>query len=171
MALIGFRITDLNNQEMAARNFIAEKCLIYSPEVIDNLIDNWRTLNIYSDVLTEEMLDALPFSVFKIFTTENITCINNVDFKLELPFIDTGGQSRVLKLNVTEYSDITRGMYEQLIWFIKKAYIRCIPTFPVGTGDFIDSDFESSDFFTEHSTGSYSEYSVSFPYTLTFPLT
>lgn len=147
--LIGFKITNLNGQREAAIEFIRSVCLLIDPTTAEKLVDGYEKYNIFSDNLTELLLAEQPFDTVPIFTTADITCINNTDFKLELGYVDHNKKAQTLQLLPTEYANITIAMMRQFEEYIKNKYIRVVPEFPPGwVGDFTVKDFEPADFYT-----------------------
>lgn len=146
--LIGFKISNLNNQKDAAASFILSVCSHVDDNLAKNIVENFNAFNVYSNIISEALLLAQPFTTIPLYSTVDITCISNVDFPLELAYFDNTGL-KSLKLGPTQFSNITYNMFLQFSEPLRKKLIRVLSEgSAILTGDFTNKDFSPQDFNT-----------------------
>lgn len=126
--IVGFTITDYNGYEQETLEFLREVCVVNQKGVLEALVASGPGVNIFpTQRLTEEILDAQPFSYTAITTIEGFRLIiSKVSFVCEVPMGD--GVQRIkpaeyiyVKNSENYNTFISRGFLElvgQSLWLL-----------------------------------------------------
>lgn len=144
--LIGFKIIELTDSARPlAYDFVRSVCFLRE-EDLEDIIDKWKHVTIYSTEITEAILDALPFPVSKVFSGSENTVINNVESILELPYVDENNMFQMFKLGITESKNISDFIRYQLTFLEYRNIIRYLDRI----GDYDQRDYDKDDYLTDY---------------------
>lgn len=150
--LIGFKVLNMTDStEPLVRAFVESVCLLMRPVDVDELMRKWMYVTFYSTELTDALLAAQPFETVGVYSADENTVINNVEDKLELPYVDANQKIQIFKLGITESKNISTHIRYQLIPLEIKNIIRYTAPlgYPAGTGDFTREDYLPEDYLTD----------------------
>lgn len=127
--IVGFTITDFRGHEKEAVEYIQKVCILESPEIAQNIVDEGTGVNIFSKAITLSELQAQPFSSVPIETQDGKYLLASaVNFNLELLYNDS-----ILRLNPTEYIYIEPDEVSQFEQYIEQGLVKTFPDF-IGIG-------------------------------------
>lgn len=123
--IVGFTITDFRGHEKEAVEYIQKVCILESPEIAQNIVDEGTGVNIFSKAITLSELQAQPFSSVPIETQDGKYLLASaVNFNLELLYNDS-----ILRLNPTEYIYIEPDEVSQFEQYIEQGLVKTFPDF------------------------------------------
>lgn len=121
--IVGFTITDFKGHEKDAAEYIRKVCILESPDIADNIVEAGPGVNVFSRVVTQDELDAQPFSAVPIETKDGKYIIaSKVNFNLELLY-----NENILRLVPTEYIYVEPNEVSQFETYIIQNLVRIIP--------------------------------------------
>lgn len=121
--IVGFTINDFNGYEKEAVEFINKVCILESPDIAQNIVNEGPGINIFASGLSLFQLQSQPFSCTPIETQDGkYMVISAVNFKLELLY-----NNSILVLWPTEYTYIDPDEINQFEIYEKQNLIKCIP--------------------------------------------
>lgn len=124
--IVGFTITDFKGHESDAVEFIKRVCILESPDIAQNIVNEGPGINIFSASITAGELAAQPFSSTPIETVDGkYLLVSIVNFNLELLY-----NGRILRLVPTEFIYIQSQEVAQFEKYIAQGLVRLIPEFP-----------------------------------------
>ena len=136
--IIGFTITDYNGYEQEALDFLKEYCVVNQPGLLESIVASGPGVNIFpTQILTEEILDAQPFSYEPITTLGGVQLlISGVNFVLEVPIGD-----EIQRIKPADFFYVESA--EAYLKYINKGFLVVIgqSLWILYTGFWVDSNF------------------------------
>ena len=147
--IVGFKILDLLGFKQEAIDYISSVIYVPNPiEVATNIVNKYATTNIFSSKVTQDDLNALPFTTQAIEHLGGIFCWSIIDFPIEMPYRAYDNSVRYIRLMPTEYVDeLLYSVAKQLQWYKDQNYIAFIPDV-VSNEDWSQEDFSPEDWLT-----------------------
>lgn len=123
--IVGFTITDFKGHEKEAVAYIQKVCILESPEIAQNIVDEGAGVNIFSKAIVLSELRSQPFSSTTIETQDGkYLLVSAVNFNLELLY-----NNNILRLVPTEYIYIEPEEVPQFEEYISQGLVKTIPEF------------------------------------------
>ena len=121
--IVGFKITAFNGHERDAVAFIQRVCILSDPQIAENIVAAGPGINIYSESVTQAMLNEQAFTASLLKTTSGkYMLVSMANFLLELPY--NGG---TLRLWPTEFARILPSEVEQFQKVYEQKLVRFYP--------------------------------------------